>query len=93
MTDLTLGKEARVEFKTSQEIKNLLLEAATLSGLDLTAFILNNSEAKAREIIARHQSLTLNKAAQEKLFEALTNPPKASDELVALMRRERLPTR
>lgn len=93
MNAFILNKEARVEFKTSQKIKDLLMNAATLSGLDLTSFILKNSEEKAREVIAQHQELILNKAAQEKFIDILTNPPKPTEALIDLMRMERLPTR
>jgi uncharacterized protein (DUF1778 family) len=41
-------KQARMEFKTTEETKNLLSEAARLSGVDLTAFVINSAADRAR---------------------------------------------
>jgi uncharacterized protein (DUF1778 family) len=86
-------KQARMEFKTTQDTKDILSEAALLSGLDLTSFVIGIAEEKARKVIMQHQSLNLNKAEQQRLFDVLINPPAPSDSLKALLRQERLPTR
>ena len=81
-------KEARIEFKASVELKHLLSEAAKLSGLDLSAFLISIAEPRARAVIQDYQSLSLSKSAQQKLFNVLMNPPKPSSELKSLMQQD-----
>lgn len=93
MSSLALKKSARMEFKASLDLKDLLSEAAILSGQDLTAFVLGCAENRAREVVAQHQTLKLAKADQKRLFDLLSNPPEPSDALKDLMSLERIPTR
>ena len=73
MPSSALKKSARMEFKTSLDLKDLLSEAASLSGQDLTAFVLGCAENRAREVVAQHQTLKLAKADQKRLFDLLSN--------------------
>jgi uncharacterized protein (DUF1778 family) len=41
-------KQARMEFKTTEETKDLLTGAAQLSGVDLMAFVINSATGRAR---------------------------------------------
>lgn len=71
-----LTKSARLDLKTNQNLKNQLEEAATLSGVNLTAFILTAAAEKAREVVQFHSNTILSNTAWSKLNEILENPPK-----------------
>jgi len=86
-------KNARVELKTTSTLKQMLARAATLSGVDLTAFVLSSAEEKARTVIAHHDSLSLSQAEQERFLEILSRPLKSSVALKKLMNVERLSER
>lgn len=79
--------------KKKKEINDLTMIAVAISDLGLTSLILKNSEEKAREVIAQHHEIILNKAAQEKFIDIMTNPPKPTEALIDLMSMERLLTR
>jgi len=60
-------KDARIEFKTSSEIKELLQNAAHTLGMDLSSFLISVSTQRAREIMREEQLLTLSAKEWEKL--------------------------
>lgn len=86
-------KNARMELKTTRELKQMLNRAATLSGVDLTAFVLSSAEEKARSVIAHHDSLSLSRREQEKFLDVLDQPPEPPAALKKLMGMERLSER
>jgi len=59
MNTVTL-KDARVEIKTSKALKEMLNTAASLTGQDLTAFMLSSAEARAQKILSEHNALQLS---------------------------------
>lgn len=71
-----LNKSARLDLKTNQQFKNQLEEAAALSGVNLTAFILSAAAEKAREVMVFHTNTVLSSTGWEKLSEILENPPR-----------------
>ncbi|EGU18615.1 type II toxin-antitoxin system TacA family antitoxin [Vibrio mimicus] len=83
-------QSARLDLKTNQYVKSQLEEAAGLSGVNLTAFILSAASEKAREVMMFHAQTTLSMTAWNNLNEILENPPKeATPALKALMQRRR----
>jgi uncharacterized protein (DUF1778 family) len=80
-------RQARMEFKTTAEMKDLLTHAAALDGLDLTSFVLGPAIEKARKVVQEHNSITLSKQGQVALVELLNKqakPTQAMKELMAL---------
>jgi uncharacterized protein (DUF1778 family) len=84
MSTATL-KDARMELKTTSDLKSTLQKAAQLSGQDLTSFVLASAEAKAFEVMEQHNHLRLAEAAHHALLKALTSPPKPTEALRELM--------
>lgn len=79
-------KDARMEFKTTEDLKNLLTQAAALNGLDLTAFVMNAATERAVSVIKEHAVLTLSAEGQAKFQQILENPLPPTESLKALMR-------
>ena len=71
----SLAKTARLDLKTNQNLKTQLEEAAVLSGVNLTAFILTAAAEKAREVKRFHDNTVLSNTAWRKLTDILENPP------------------
>ena len=86
----TVLKNARMELKTTDTLKQMLIKAASLSGVDLTAFVLSCAEEKARAVIEHHDSLALSRNEQERFLDALGQAPKPPATLKKLMAMERL---
>lgn len=89
----TVLKTARMELKTTDDLKQMLSKAASLSGLDVSAFVLSSAEERARAVIEHHDSLSLSVKEQERFLAVLSNPPKATAKLKKLMATERLDER
>jgi len=81
-------KNARVEFKTTKEVKNLISEASVAMGMDLSSFILSTVTQKAKEILIKDKMLTLSVKEWENFENILNNPPKATKDLKELMKIE-----
>jgi uncharacterized protein (DUF1778 family) len=67
-------RQARMEFKTTADMKELLSRAAALDGLDLTSFVLGPAVEKARKVLSDHASITLSQSGQAALVQLLAQP-------------------
>ncbi len=68
-------KDARIEFKTTKDIKALLQDAANSLGMDLSSFLISTATQRAKAVIKEDNLLTLSKEEWEH-FETLINTPK-----------------
>ncbi|HCV03722.1 MAG TPA: DUF1778 domain-containing protein [Pseudoalteromonas sp.] len=84
-----MNRHARIDIKTSHDVKKQLEEAASESGLSLTAFILNQAVESARELLRDREVTRLNKTAWAALNRAIASPAPANDALRELMKEER----
>jgi uncharacterized protein (DUF1778 family) len=78
---------ARMEFKTTTDMKDLLGQAAALDGMDLTSFVLSSAIDKARKVLNEHASIGLAKQGQLALAQLLQSeqrPTLAMTDLMAL---------
>ena len=83
----TALRQARVELRTSESVKDLLVKAANLGGVDLTAFVLVSAIEKARQVVKDHSNINLSNQGQLNLAQALRSPGQptlAMKELMAL---------
>ena len=92
MTALSPPK-ARMEFKTTEPVKSMLIEAASMSGVDLTAFVINAAAERARAVLEEHARIKLDAEALARFAAALANPPQPTGALRDLMALPDLPTR
>ena len=72
----------RLEARISAEKKNLLKNAAELSGRTLTDFVINSACEAALRVIQEYQQLHLTAVDRDVFIHALLNPPKASNNLL-----------
>jgi uncharacterized protein (DUF1778 family) len=80
-------RQARMEFKTTADMKELLGQAAALDGIDLTSFVLGSAIEKARRVLNEHASISLARQGQAALVQLLQTsqrPTKAMKDLMAL---------
>lgn len=77
-------KNARVDIKTTIDAKSLLEKAASLLGTTLSAFILDTSIVRAREVVMDSQLIQLNEKEGLRFIAALENPPEPNEKLKLL---------
>lgn len=82
-------KTARVELKTSPDLKDMLREAAAAAGLDLSAFILNAAIERAESVLDNQRRRELTTQGWQQLNELLAEPAVPTLALQALMRRKK----
>ena len=82
---MTEIKDARVEFKTTKEIKILLQEGANALGMDLTNFLVSVATQKAKALLLEDKILKLSKDEWKNFEEQLKNRAKPTKELKNLM--------
>ena len=88
-------KPARLEARTTEEQKELILQASDLLGCTMTDFILNTLSRAAKQVIAEHNSAKLSLSQSKRFAEALLDeslvPNKklkdAAEEFKILMRK------
>ena len=67
-------RSARIELRTTEDAKELLLRAASESGSDLTSFILNSALTSAREVVESVERIELSRRDAIRVLELLENP-------------------
>lgn len=68
-------KHARMELKTTEEIKDMISQAAKLLGLDATSFVLGLAAERAREVLSKHSIIKLSLDGQKRFAELCKTPP------------------
>lgn len=81
--------EARMKFRTKPRIKNAILQAAALSGVDDSVFTMNAAYQAALATIAAHERKALQPVDHEAFFGALDAPVAPTEALTAAFRRHR----
>ena len=88
-SDLRPTKDARVELKTSSNSKDLLREAASAAGLDLSAFILSAALERAESVLDNQRRRELSEKSWQQVNQLLSEPAAPTLALKALMRRKK----
>jgi len=78
-------KGASMELKISKALEDMLNTAASLTGQDLTSFVLTSAEERAQVVLSEYQSLSLSHNEQVNFMHALKSPAKPNQNLQDLM--------
>lgn len=81
MATSTSKKDERIDVRVSTDSKTLFARAAEISGLSMTAFIIEAARDRAARLITEHDRLLLNNEARDVFLNALANPPAPGDAL------------
>ena len=81
-------KDARIEFKTSKDIKLLLQEVANSLGMDLSNFLISTAVQRAKEIQKEERVLMLSTQEWNNFEEILNTTKKPTPALKELMNLE-----
>ncbi len=82
---MAVPMRARMELKTTPDMKDLLQSAAALEGLDLTAFVISSAAEKARTVLTAYAQITHSVNQQLALVKLLTSPAKPTQAMKNLM--------
>lgn len=55
----TTERDERIDLRVSAELKTLLARAASYSGMSLTGFLVSSASERAKEVVAKRETLTL----------------------------------
>ena len=78
-------KDARIEFKTSQDIKTLLQEVSNSLGMDLSNFLISTAVQRAKEIQKEERVLMLSNQEWTNFQEIINTPQQPTPALKELM--------
>ena len=84
----TLPNE-RIDLRTSPEIKELIVRAASTAGLSVSAFLLGAAQERAKQILTENESITLTPRDWRAFVKALDNTEKPRPKLASAMKRHR----
>ena len=76
-----LAKDSRIDLRVTGEQKALLEQAASLSGVSLSAYTLLHLLPQAQQDIERQERLTLGNRDRDLFLSAIVNPPKLKGKL------------
>jgi len=85
MSQINDLKDARIEFKTSKDIKILLQEVANSLGMDLSNFLISTAVQRAKEIQKEERVLMLSNQEWTNFQEIINTPRKPTKALKELM--------
>lgn len=79
----------RIDLRTSPEIKELIVRAATTAGMSVSAFLLGTAQERARQILADAEMMTLSVHDWDAFAQALDEADKPRPKLSAAIERHR----
>lgn len=82
MSQISIDSNRRMSLRISEEDKKLLLKAATISGLDLTKFVIAATVKRANEVIAEQEQLRLSSRDTLHIMALLESPPEPNSKLI-----------
>ena len=75
----------RIDLRTTPDMKALIVRAAAAAGMTVSAFLLGTAHARAKEILAEQEMVTLTADDWVAFFSALDNTEKQRPKLAAAM--------
>lgn len=77
----------RIDLRTSPEIKELIVRAASSAGMSVSAFLLGAAQERARQVLAEKEMITLSSRDWNAFAKALDNAEKPRPRLSAAIER------
>ena len=87
MATATINRNERLDARLTREEKEMIETAASLRGTSASDFVRMALKEAALNTIREHEVLKLNAEDKRVFVEALLNPPKPNDNLMAAARR------
>ncbi len=81
------AKDSRIALRTSDETKARLKEAARITDQDLSSFILDAANSRARQVLLEEQVMRLSDRDFELIEQLITDPAEPNDALRKLVRK------
>ena len=78
-------KSERLEFRTTEDVKAMIQQAAQLQGMSVSDFIASVAYKEATKAVQDHEVIRLNKAETARFVESFLNPPAPNEALRKLM--------
>lgn len=85
----TVPASERIDLRTSPEIKELIVRAASTAGMSVSAFLLGTAQERARQVLAENEAVTFTSRDWEAFAGALDDTEKPRPKLAAAMKRYR----
>lgn len=79
-------KEKRIEFRVPDEAKKTIEDAAKLSNISVSSYILSVVLKQAKQDLEQNEIITLNNKERDALMRVLDNPPKPNAALRGLFK-------
>lgn len=83
----TAQAHERIDLRTTPEIKELIVRAASSAGLSVSAFLLGTAQERAKQILAEAEMITLTSRDWNAFAKALDNTEKPRPKLSAAIKR------
>ena len=80
-------KDTRVEFRSSPQEKDLLILAAELTGVNVSAFLRNAALQAANEVVQAQETVKFSNRDRDLFLNVLDNPPAPSAKLKKAMKK------
>jgi len=80
------SEAARINLRTSPEVKALIERAAALMGTTVSSYISQTMYETSQRVVAEQDTLTLSDRDRDAFLAALENPPTPTQALIDLMK-------
>jgi len=83
----TTERDERIDLRVSAELKALLARAASYSGMSLSGFLVSSAAERAKEVVAKRETLTLTARDWRVFLSGLEKPERRRPRLEAAAKR------
>ena len=89
MPTATSHRDERIDLRVSTDLKTLLSRAASYCGMSLSSFLVSIAAARAKEVVAEHELMTLTPRDWDAFLAALDDTGRPRPRLAAAAQRYR----
>ena len=82
----------RLDLRLGRDTKELIEHAAAIEGISVSAFLLANAVAAARDVVEQNRRWQLSRRDSRAFIDALLDPPEPNEALKAAAARIKAPT-
>lgn len=74
-------KKERIDIRLTDEAKSVIEEAALLSNLSVSQFVISSASEKATAVIEQHRRIVLCEDSWKRVMDAINNPGQPNDRM------------
>jgi len=79
---MATAKKERIDIRLTDEAKSAIEEAAILSNLSVSQFVISSASERATEVIEQHRRIVLCEESWKRVMDSIASPGQPNDRMI-----------